>query len=223
MLKSKIILSKILPEYCEVKIFSFIFCAKITKFIQMFFGKIIAINDVLVREEVLNTPFACDLKKCKGACCTLDSEFGAPVTEEEIEQINQILPIVKEYITEEHKNEIEQNGFFEKKYDELLLRSVNNKACVFVYYEGDIAKCSIEKAYFDGKVKFRKPISCHLFPIRVAKFGGDILRYEKFGECNPALENGKKLNITIAEFCKDSLIRLYGEKWYSQLKEKSGR
>ncbi|MGQ9799091.1 MAG: DUF3109 family protein [Ignavibacterium sp.] len=189
----------------------------------MFFGKIIGIDDVLVREEVLTTPFACDLKKCKGACCTLDSEFGAPVTEDEIDQIKQILPIVKEYITEEHKDEIEQNGFFEKKYDELLLRSINNKACVFVYYDGDIAKCAIEKAYFDGKVKFRKPISCHLFPIRVAKFGGDILRYEKFVECNPAIENGKKLNITIAEFCKDSLIRLYGEKWYSQLMEKSGR
>ncbi|MGQ9643334.1 MAG: DUF3109 family protein, partial [Ignavibacterium sp.] len=203
--------------------FSFIFCAKITKFIQMFFCKIIGIDDILVREEVLNTPFACDLKKCKGACCTLDSEFGAPVTEDEIEQIKQILPIVKEYFTEENKHEIEQKVLFEKKYDELLLRSINNKACVFVYYDGDIAKCSIEKAYFDGKVKFRKPISCHLFPIRVAKFGGDILRYEKFGECNPAVENGKKLNITIAEFCKDSLIRLYGEKWYSQLMEKSGR
>ncbi len=189
----------------------------------MFFGKIIAIEDVLVREEVLNTPFACDLKKCKGACCTLDSEFGAPVEQEEIEQIAKILPVIKEYISKEHWENIQQNGFFEKKYDELLLRSINNKACVFVYYEGEIAKCSIEKAYFDGKVKFRKPISCHLFPIRVSKFGGDILRFEKFSECAPALENGKKLNTTIAEFCKDSLIRLYGEKWYSQLKEKTGR
>lgn len=189
----------------------------------MFFGKIIAVEDVLVREEILNTPFACDLENCKGACCTLDSEFGAPVNEEEIEQIKELLPLVKEYITQEHWDEIQQKGFFENKSDELLLRSVNNKACVFVYYEGDVAKCSIEKAYFDGKVKFRKPISCHLFPIRVSKFGGDILRYEKFSECAPALENGKNLNITIAEFCKDSLIRLYGEKWYSQLREKSGR
>lgn len=189
----------------------------------MFFGKIIAVKDVLVREEVLSTPFACDLKKCKGACCTLDSEFGAPVKEEEIDEIKKILPILKDYLTEEHWKIIEENGFYEKKYDELLLKSINNRACVFVYYDGDIAKCSIEKAYFDGKVKFKKPVSCHLFPIRVTKFGGDILRYEQFSECTPALENGKKQNITIAEFCKDSLIRLYGEKWYSQLKEKSGR
>lgn len=189
----------------------------------MFFGKIIAIGDVLVREEVLSTPFACDLSKCKGACCTLDSEFGAPVNEEEVEQISEILPVVKEYLSDEHRKEIEQNGFFEKKHNELLLRSVNNKACVFVYYEGDIAKCSVEKAFFDKKVNFRKPISCHLFPIRISKFGGDILRYEKFSECAPALENGKQMNITIAEFCKDSLLKLYGEKWYSQLKEKSGR
>lgn len=185
----------------------------------MDFGKIIAINSVLVRKEVLETPFACDLKKCKGACCTMESEYGAPVRSEEIEEIEKILETVKNYLTENSKKVIDEKGFFEQKDGELLLRSLNNKECVFVKYEGDVAKCAIEKAYFDGKINFRKPISCHLFPIRVSKFGGDILRYEKFGDCEPAIENGKELNITIAEFCKDSLIRIYGEKWYSQLME----
>lgn len=185
----------------------------------MFFGKILSINNVLVRSEITETSFACDLSKCKGACCTLESDFGAPVTADEIKQIDKILPQVKQYLPQSHIQEIENNGFFDFKDNEFMLKSMNRKACVFVYFDGDIAKCGMEKAYLEGKTDFRKPISCHLFPIRVSKFGGEILRYEEFSECKPALENGKEKNITIAEFCKDSLTRLYGTKWYSQLKD----
>jgi len=189
----------------------------------VFFNNLISNGNVLIRSEVLTTRFACDLNKCKGACCTVESEFGAPIIEEEIKEINEILDVVLDYLNKENIEEIKKNGFYEKKFDELFLRSVDNKQCVFVYYENKIAKCAIEKAYFDKKINFRKPISCHLFPIRISKFGGDILRYEKFRECEPALENGKLQDITIAEFCKESLIRLYGEKWYSQLEEKFNR
>lgn len=185
----------------------------------MFFGKILTIDEVLVRSEVTDTPFACDLAKCKGACCTLESEFGAPVNHEEVEKIEQILPVVKDYLPAEHVEEIELNGFYEFRENELMLKSINNKACVFVYFQGDIAKCGMEKAFLEGKTDFRKPISCHLFPIRVSKFGGEVLRYEEFSECKPALEKGKQENTTIAEFCKDSLTRLYGNKWYSKLKD----
>lgn len=189
----------------------------------MLFNNLIAVENVLVRKEVLTTRFACDLKKCKGACCTIDSEYGAPINADEIPEIEKILDIVFDYLDDINIQEIKENGFYEKKYDDLFLRSINNRDCVFVCYDNDIAKCSIEKAYFDGKTEFRKPISCHLFPIRISKFGGDILRYEKFISCEPALENGKSLDITIAEFCKESLIRMYGENWYSQLKEKFNR
>jgi hypothetical protein len=109
------------------------------------------------------------------------------------------------------------------KDGELLITSVNNRDCVFSFWDNDIAKCAIERAYFDSKVEFRKPISCHLFPIRVSDFSGDVLRYEKFSECAPALEKGKEDNLVIAEFCKESLIRLYGEEWYSKLMNYSGR
>jgi hypothetical protein len=177
---------------------------------------IIPIEDILVRSEVFETKFSCDLEKCKGACCTLESEFGAPIQESEIAQIEEILHIVKDYIPDEHYNVIKSEGFYEIKGKEILIKSVRNAACVFVRYENGIAKCGIEKAYFDKKVTFRKPISCHLFPIRVSSFGNDVLRYEKFSECKPALAKGEAENISIAEFCKDSLVRKYGEPWYKK-------
>ena len=185
--------------------------------------KIFAINDVLVRDDIVEIPFSCDLKKCKGACCTLESELGAPVTKEEVGEIENILPIIKKYLAQNNIDEIEENNFYQIRDGELMIASVNNHDCVFSFWDNGIAKCAIERAYFDGKVKFRKPISCHLFPIRVSDFGGDVLRYEKFSECAPALEKGKEENVTIAEFCKDSLQRLYGEEWYNKLMNNSGR
>lgn len=188
----------------------------------MFENKFISVENVLIRKEIKETPFACDLKKCKGACCTLESEFGAPLLREEIAQIENVLPLVKDILPEEHKREIERNGFYEKKDGEVMTRAVNSRACVFVYYENEVAKCSLEKIYFEGKSKFRKPISCHLFPIRVSDFSGEVLRYEKFSECTPALENGKTENLTIAEFCTDALIRKFGINWYKKFKETNG-
>ncbi|MGE5683296.1 MAG: DUF3109 family protein [Bacillota bacterium] len=185
----------------------------------MYLDHIFKIDDILVNREITNVKFACDLSKCKGACCTMESEYGAPLLEEEIPVMESILDIVKPYLPARHLEEIEKNGFWEEKSGELMTRSVNNRECVFVYYEGDVAKCAIEKAYKDGKVNFIKPISCHLFPVRVSKFGGDILRYEEINECRDALVNGARLNVTIAEFCKDSLLRHYGKAWYKKLSE----
>ena len=189
----------------------------------MFDSNVIPVKDVLIRPEIAEIKFACDLKKCKGACCTLESEFGAPLLQDEIDQIENFMDVVKGYLPVKHKDVIDDFGFYEFKHGELMTTSVENKACVFVYYEKGIAKCSIERAFLDGKIKFRKPISCHLFPIRVSKFGGDVLRFEKFSECSYALENGAKNNIKLVDFCKDSLVRLYGKKWYSTLKEIIGK
>lgn len=185
--------------------------------------KLLPVGNVLVRAEIAETPFICNLIKCKGACCTIDSDFGAPLKNEEISQIEEILETVKTYLPEEHIQEIERNGFYEVKQNELLTRSVNRKACVFVSYEKGIAKCGIEKAFLAGKTDFRKPISCHLFPIRVNNFNGDVLRFEKLNECSPAIEEGKSKNVTVAEFCEEPLNRLYGKKWYSQFKKAIGR
>lgn len=189
----------------------------------MNFSALITVEDILVRREVTETKFFCDLEKCKGACCTLESDFGAPLEENEIQQIEENLHEALKFLSKRHKEEIELNGFYEKKDNQIMTRSVENRACVFVYFENEIAKCSIEKAYFEGKSKFRKPISCHLFPVRISNFGGEIVRYEKLKECSPALEKGKAENTSIAEFCKDSLERKYGEKWYNKLLKVSGK
>ncbi|MHB1688052.1 MAG: DUF3109 family protein [Ignavibacteriaceae bacterium] len=188
----------------------------------MFVSNLIHIEDILIRPEIAETKFACDLEKCKGACCTLESEYGAPLLEKEIKKIAGMLSQTKKYLSGESIKIIETDGFFENKDGEFLTRSVENKDCVFVYYENEIAKCSIEKVFFEEGTDFRKPISCHLFPIRVSKFGSDVLRYEKFSDCAPALENGEKNKIKLLDFCKDSLTRLYGKKWYSTLKETIG-
>jgi Protein of unknown function (DUF3109) len=189
----------------------------------MFRNNFIPVENVLVRPEIMETNFSCDLEKCKGACCTIESEFGAPLSNEEIPIITEILEEVYPYLPGEHVNLIKKNGFFYNHEGESMTRSINKRECVFVYFDNGVAKCSIEKAFFDGKITFRKPISCHLFPIRITKFGGDVLRYEKFSECSPALEKGIKENIKIAEFCEDSLIRSYGKKWYSSLMDYKGK
>jgi len=185
-------------------------------------NNLISIENVLVSKEIAESNFACDLKKCKGACCTLESDHGAPLNFEEVEKIESILHEVKPYLPQNHVDAIEKNGFFEEIDGDLMTRSISGKSCVFVYFEDDIAKCGIERAFFDGKVDFRKPISCHLFPIRVSKFGGDVLRYEKFKECLPAVDNGNETNEKLLDFCRESLTRLYGNNWYSKLKKLIG-
>ncbi len=189
----------------------------------MYENNFISVENILVRPEIMETCFSCDLEKCKGACCTLESEFGAPLLEEEIQIIEDILPEVLPYLPAEHAAEINKKGFHMNVDGELMTRSINKRECVFVYYDNSVAKCGIEKAFYEGKVDFRKPVSCHLFPIRVSKFGGDVLKYEKFTQCAPALLKGENEKKTIAEFCKDSLIRLYGSSWYSSLMESVGK
>jgi len=189
----------------------------------MFTSNFISVNDVLLRKEIVETNFACNLTKCKGACCTLESEFGAPLLKEEVKAIQKVLPMVKGIVSEEHWAEIEKHGFYEEKEGELLTRSVNSKACVLVYFEDDVAKCSLEKLFNEGRSTFLKPISCHLFPIRVSEFGGEVLRFEKFSECAPALEKGTDENITAFEFCRESLERKYSKQWYKKAKELTGK
>ena len=185
--------------------------------------QILPVGNILVRKEVAETHFKCDLLKCKGACCTFESHYGAPVAWTEVEKIGSLLSKVIDFIPQEHKQVIKEEGFYEVKKDEPLLKSYKNKACVFVYYENEIAKCALEKAFIEGKTDFKKPISCHLFPIRVSDFGGDVLRYEHLDQCEPAIELGKKDNTTVAEFCEEPLNRLYGKEWYSQFKELIGK
>jgi hypothetical protein len=175
------------------------------------------IDDVIVNNDIFDTKFTCDLAKCKGACCTMESDYGAPVTRLEIDKIEKILDVVKKNLPKEHVKAIEKEGYWEEKFGQLLTKSVDKKSCVFVYFDGDIAKCGIEKAYREGKTDFIKPLSCHLFPIRVSDLGGPILRYEEYSECQPALEKGNKTKLSIFEFCKEALERKFNKSWIQKV------
>jgi hypothetical protein len=181
------------------------------------------IDGVLVSNEVINTKFTCNLEACKGACCTMKSEFGAPLTSQEIVIIDDYLPKIEDYLPKKSIDEIRKNGFWEKKQDELMTRSHGDTDCVFVYYEGDVAKCSIEKAFNEGKIDFIKPISCHLFPIRITNFGGDVMRYEKYEDCKPALQLGEETGLSISEFCEKSIKRAYNSNFYSKIENLNGK
>ena len=183
-------------------------------------NSLVNIEDVLVNKEILETKFTCDLDKCKGACCTMESDYGAPLLEEEIEKINSVLPLVKKYLSDRQIKAIETNGFNFELDGELMVSAIDNQDCIFTYYHGDIAKCAIEKAYYDEDTNFIKPISCHLFPIRINQFGGDILKYEVYDECSPATSLGKITGIPISEFCEGGLKRKYGNDWHNKLVSK---
>lgn len=171
------------------------------------------INGVIIQNELFSAPFSCDLIKCKGACCTIKSDLGAPLNKEEIPQIEEVYKEALPLLPAEHRKMIEKDGFWEEVDGYLYTKSYNERACVFVYYDGEIARCALEKNYFDGKTAFRKPISCHLYPIRINDFGGDALRYHKMDECAPARSRGRDVRTTVYEFSRDSLTRKYGSDW----------
>lgn len=186
--------------------------------------ELVVIDDVAVEGNLFNRKFACDLLKCKGACCNFPGGRGAPLLDSEIEQIARALPEVLPLLSEEKRMAIEKSGFYEGRSGDYATACIDDEDCVFVYRENGIAKCAIERAFHDGKINFRKPISCHLYPIRVNKFGrrldsssGDILRYHQISECQPAVKKGEAENIDVIEFVRDALIRTYGNVWYDKL------
>lgn len=175
------------------------------------------VDNVFIDKEILTNKFTCNLEICKGACCFIESEYGAPILKEEIKKVENILNIIKKYLPEKNIDEIQQKGFWERKEDELLIKSINNRECVFVYYDNDIAKCGIEKAFYNGEIDFIKPISCHLFPIRVSDFGGPILKLAKYPDCESAFDFGEKNDTKVYKFCKAGLTRSFGKNWFNKL------
>lgn len=180
----------------------------------------IAINNVLLSDEVIEEQFVCDLNKCKGGCC-VDGDCGAPITEDEAKTIARIYPKIKPYLHPEYIAEIERQGTHvtDDEYG-LVTPTVNGGICVYGYTdELGIVKCGIEKAWKEGKVKFRKPISCHLFPIRIISHPGyEAVNYEPRPTlCKPACKQGKQLKVPVYVFLKEALIRKYGSDFYEGL------
>ncbi len=179
----------------------------------------IIVSNTFVDEAVTSSAFCCDLEACKGACCCLEGGRGAPLTDEEIPLIAAAFPFAKEYLDSRSLDVIDREGLVEAWEGSFATPCIDHRECVFVYFDGGIARCAFERAYAEGKTNWRKPLSCHLFPIRVRRAGQLVLRYEQMPECLPARTDGAAAGITLVDFLKDPLIRAFGEPWYMQLRD----
>ena len=178
----------------------------------------IAIDKTLISEDILEKKFVCDLNACKGQCC-VDGDSGAPLEEEEVTLLAQLFDKIKPYIPAEGIDAIAEQGTSVIDSDgDFTTTLVAGAHCAYVYFEEEIAKCAIEKAHQEGKIDFKKPISCHLYPIRITKTPYyDSLNYHRWEICKPACKCGAKADIPIYKFLRGPLTRKYGETWYNEL------
>jgi hypothetical protein len=177
------------------------------------------IDKAILSFDILQKKFVCDLKKCKGACC-IYGDSGAPLEDDEAELLREIYPLVRPFMREDGVKAVETQGVFIIDSDnDKVTPLINGKECAFVIFEDGIAKCAIEKAYESKAVEFKKPISCHLYPVRVTKYSDfDALNYHQWEVCKHAVVNGNKNDVPLYIYLQDSLTRKYGEEWYKQLK-----
>lgn len=181
----------------------------------------IQIDDTIISLDVIDNYFLCNLTCCKGECC-VEGDSGAPLEKEEISDLEKVLPLIWNDLSVEAKAVIEKQGvsYIDSDGDHVT-SIVNNKDCVFTYYDKNgICKCAVEKAYREGKTDFYKPISCHLYPIRLTKYPDfTAVNYHRWKICKAAEILGKKEKLPVYKFLKEPLIRKFGENWYKALEE----
>ena len=183
----------------------------------------IIIDHVLVSDQVVEEQFVCDLTKCKGGCCE-DGDAGAPLENKEKQYVKDFFEIVKPYMTKEGIKEIQQVGpyLYDREFG-WVTPTIEGKICAYGYKDKEgIIKCAFEQAYNDGKIPWKKPISCHLFPIKLSKSKSDpgieYMNYEPREDlCKAACSLGKKLKVPAYVFLKESITRKYGETFYETL------
>jgi hypothetical protein len=185
----------------------------------------IAIDNTLISEDILEKKFVCDLNACKGACCVA-GDSGAPLDKDELEILDKIYPLVKPYMVPKGIKAVEKKGSYviDSDGDHTTTLVSAGAECAFVFFdENKIAKCAIEKAWLEKKIDWQKPISCHLYPIRISKYKTyEAVNYSKWNVCKPACACGEKLDVPVYKFLKQPLIRKYGKDWFKQL-EKSAQ
>lgn len=181
----------------------------------------ILIENTCISDDIEDQEFVCNLDKCKGACC-VEGDSGAPLDEDELAILDEIYPEVEPYLTEAGKKVIATEGTWTKDWDgDYVTPIINGRECAYaIYDQKGILKCAIEEAYNDGKISYKKPISCHLYPIRVTKYEQyHALNYDRWEICSPACSLGQQLKVPVYKFLKAPLIRAYGEHWYQQLSD----
>jgi len=178
----------------------------------------IEIGKALVSLDVLQKKFCCNLPACKGACC-VHGDAGAPLTIEEAGDLEEYTDEISAYLSADGLMSIIELGAYVQDTDgELVTPLINGKECAYTVFENGIAFCGVERAYQDQIIPFHKPLSCHLYPIRIKAFDDfDAVNYDVWEICKPALEEGEKKGIPVYLFVKDALIRKYGIEWFEQL------
>jgi hypothetical protein len=188
---------------------------------------LIIIDNILLSDEIIEAEFVCNLSKCKGGCCE-DGDAGAPLSDKELDEVKASYEIVKPRMTNDGIKEVEQNGLY--RYDRefgWVTPTVDDKICAYGYRDKKgIIKCVFEEAYNDGEIKWKKPISCHLYPIKASKSkyakGTVMLNYDPREDmCSPACSLGKELKVPVYRFLKEPLIREYGQEFYAALDQLS--
>ncbi len=177
------------------------------------------IDETIISLDLLDEKFVCDLTSCKGICC-IEGDDGAPLEAEEVTIIESILPLIWNDLSEKSKAVIKKQGVsYIDEEGEPVTSIVNGAECVFTYTdENGVCKCAIEKAYREGKTDFYKPISCHLYPVRLQKNEEyTAVNYHRWSVCNCARKLAGKLQVPVYKFLKEPLIRKFGEAWYEQL------
>jgi hypothetical protein len=178
----------------------------------------IIVGDCIISENIAEKKFCCDLGKCKGCCC-IEGDAGAPLEKREISILEKIYPQVKPYMEEKGIAEVEKNGVSALDMnDELCTPLVDGRECVYVCWEDGVAKCAIEKAYLDKKIDFQKPVSCHLYPIRVDNYNDfKAVNYHEWDICECAVKLGNEVGEPLYKYLKEPLIRKFGKQWYEEL------
>jgi len=179
------------------------------------------LGKTIVSEDIINKDFVCNLSACKGACC-IDGDAGAPLEADETVILKEIYPKVKPFLRPEGVEAIEKQGTFIKTEDgELETPLINGADCAYVIFnEKNVALCAIEEAYNQGKISWKKPVSCHLYPVRVQHYTEfSAVNYHKWQICDDACTLGKELQVPIYKFVKAALIRKFGEDWYAELEQ----
>jgi len=177
------------------------------------------VDEILVGEEVATQRFSCDLARCKGACCTLEGGRGAPLLDDEKDLIDRYLPLIGKRLDRRNLEAIRDRGAVDGYPGSYATSCIDDRDCVFVTREGGVAKCAIEKSYLEGEIPWRKPVSCHLFPLRYSEGSTPALRYEVIGECDAGRKRGAEEGTRLHQFMKESLVRRFGEPWYMKFEE----
>lgn len=183
-----------------------------------YFCRMFQLGNTIVSEDVLEKEFVCNLSACHGTCC-VDGDAGAPLTDDETKILEQIYPKVKPLLRPEGVAAIEAQGTWVVGTDgDLETPLIDNRDCAYVIFDGPTALCGIEQAYNQKLINWKKPVSCHLYPVRIKEFSSfSAVNYDKWDICDPACTLGKELEVPVYKFVKEALIRRFGADWYAEL------